>query len=206
MTTGAGCPAARGTGPGRDPGVGEGRRVRGPGGARVSAPRFVLRDAGVGDYAAVLALNNAAVPAVNFLDRVGLERIVALGCWFRVAEDAEGVAGVVLCIPSGGAYWSANYAWFGERYDSFLYLDRVVVAERVRGQGVGGLLYGEMHAFAGTRWPRVVLEVNRRPPNPGSDRFHRRLGYEAVGEREYDSGAVTMYVRAVETGRATACR
>lgn len=160
-----------------------------------------MRDATPEDAAAIVELNNAAVPAVNFIDAELLGRIAALASWYRVAEDEEGIVGFVLCIPSGREYWSGNYRWFSERYDSFLYLDRVVVAERTRGRGVGEALYEEMHAYAASGWPRVTLEVNLRPPNPGSDRFHRRLGYEAVGEREYEDGhgAVTLYVRTART-------
>jgi predicted GNAT superfamily acetyltransferase len=161
----------------------------------------VVRDAGAGDaeLLAVLAINNAAVPNVNAVTREVLERILGLASYFRVAVDAEGVAGFVICIPSGTEYWSGNYRWFTERYPAFLYLDRVVVAERVRGQGVGAALYDDLHAFAAGRWPRVTLEVNLEPPNPGSVRFHERIGYSRVGEREYPdgSGRVAMYERAV---------
>ncbi len=168
----------------------------------MSAPRVVLRDAVPGDLEAVVALNNAAVPNVNAVTDEEFQRIVALAAWYRVAEDAEGVCGFVMCIASGRPYWSGNYAWFSARYDAFLYLDRVVVADRVRGRGVGTRLYDEMHAFAATRWPRVTLEVNLRPRNEGSERFHERLGYARVGEREYDGGAyaVTMYVKMMEDG------
>lgn len=158
---------------------------------------MIVRDAEGEELQAVLAMNNAAVPAVNALQLDELERIVALASYFRVAVDDEGIAGFVLCIASGGTYWSGNYAWFGARYDAFLYLDRVVVAERVRGRGVGAALYDDLHRFAAGRWPRVTLEVNLRPPNPGSERFHARLGYSRVGVREYPdgTGAVTMYER-----------
>lgn len=166
-----------------------------PAGGASGAPRFVLRDAEAGDVSAILALNNAAVPNVNAVDQETLARIVALAAHFRVAVDAEGVVGFVLCLPHDRAYWSENYRWFSARYDAFLYLDRVVVAERVRGQGVGAMLYAELHATARGRWPRVVLEVNLDPPNPGSVRFHERLGYARVGERRYADGAVIMYAR-----------
>lgn len=155
----------------------------------------LIREAGTADLDAVLALNNAAVPAVNHLERDDLQKIVALAAHYRVCEDASGLLGFVLCLPAGVDYWSENYKWFTRRYDDFLYLDRVVVAERARGQGIGAALYEELHATARGRWPRVTLEVNLRPPNPGSERFHERLGYVRVGVREYDDGAVTMYAR-----------
>ena len=163
--------------------------------AEDAGPAWEVRDARADDYTAVLALNNAAVPNVNYLTRDVLERIAGLACYFRVMRDAEGVAGFVICLPSGVPYWSGNYEWFAARYASFLYLDRVVVAERMRGEGVGSRIYDEMHAFAATRWPCVALEVNLKPPNPGSVRFHERLGYSRIGVREYVGGTVAMYVR-----------
>lgn len=167
-------------------------------GGATGAPRFASREATADDASAILALNNAEVPNVNALDAETLARIVAMSAYFRVVEDAEGLAGFVLCLPHGREYWSGNYRWFSERYDDFLYLDRVVVAERVRGQGVGTMLYAELHETTRGRWPRVVLEVNLDPPNPGSVRFHERLGYARVGERHYDGGAVIMYARALD--------
>ena len=162
-----------------------------------------IRDALPADHTAVVAINDAAVPNVNALPPDYFAWLVANVAYFRVAEDAEGVAGFVMCLASGGGYWSENYTWFTARYDSFLYLDRVVVAERVRGRGVGALLYDDLHRFAQGKWPRVTLEVNLKPPNPDSIRFHERLGYDRVGVREYNGGAnaVAMFERQVKGER-----
>lgn len=156
-----------------------------------------LRDATAADHAAVLALNNAATPHVNALSADDLTWLAEQAKHFRLAEDAEGLAGFVLCLPAGCGYWSGNYQWFADRYDDFLYLDRVVVAARSRRSGVGRMLYDDVHASARGRWPRVALEVNLRPPNPTSVAFHAALGYQPVGIREYDEGskAVQMYIR-----------
>lgn len=164
----------------------------------MTVPR-VVRDATPADHAAVLALNNAAQPAVNALTDDEFAWIHAHAAYFRVCADVQGVAGFVICLPSGLEYWSDNYKWFAARYPGFLYLDRVVVAERARGQGVGRALYADLHAFAAGRWPRVTLEVNLRPPNPVSDAFHAAMGYVAVGVREYEDGtrAVRMFTREV---------
>lgn len=123
--------------------------------------------------------------------------IVERAAYFRVTEDAQGITGFVICVPSGLEYWSENYKWFTARYADFLYLDRVVVAERARRAGTGRALYEDMHRAAAGRWMRVTLEVNLRPPNPVSIAFHERMGYRPVGVREYDDGAkaVQMYDR-----------
>lgn len=157
-----------------------------------------VRDATAADHAAVLALNNAHTPHVNALSAEQFAWLSVHAGYFRVAEDAEGLAGFVLCVPSGLAdYWSENYRWFTERFDAFLYLDRVVVVPRLRRAGVGRALYDDLHATVARAWPRVTLEVNLRPPNPGSVAFHEAMGYVPVGVREYDDGskAVQMYAR-----------
>lgn len=171
--------------------------VEGSGGA--SRAPLLVREATDADHAIVLAMNNAATPNVNALDPAPWAWLVAHTLHYRVAEDAEGIAGFLLCVPSGLSYWSQNYAWFTARFEHFLYMDRVVVAERARNRGVGTALYDDLHAAAQGRWPRITLEVNLRPPNPGSQRFHERLGYQPIGVRESDGGAyaVQMYERAL---------
>ncbi len=158
---------------------------------------FTLRPATAADQAAVLALNNSQVPHVNALKADELAKIVELSGYFTVAEDAQGLLGFVLCIPSGTSYWSGNYQWFGERYARFLYLDRVAVSPRLRRAGVGRALYDDLHRAQAGVWPCIALEVNVRPPNPTSIAFHEALGYTAVGMREYPdgAGAVRMFIK-----------
>jgi len=155
------------------------------------------RDAEARDHEAVLALNNGATPHVNALSAAPFAWLVDHAEWFRVWEDEAGIAGFALVLRSGLDYWSENYKWFSARHASFLYLDRVVVAERARRQGVGRALYDDLAGFAAGRWPRITLEVNLRPPNPGSVAFHERLGFRRVGVRDEDDGdkAVLMMER-----------
>lgn len=99
-----------------------------------------------------------------------------------VDDDAGPAAGFVLLFEPGSTYDSPNYRWFEGRFDRFLYVDRVVVAEDRRGLGWGGRVYDAVAEEAVRRGSvRVTAEVNLEPPNPGSSRFHRRHGFEAVG-------------------------
>lgn len=158
-----------------------------------------VREATAADAAAVLALNNANTPHVNALTAEELAWLTSHAAYYRVTTDDAGVVGFALCFAAGLDYWSENYKWFAARYSEFLYLDRVVVASHARRLGVGRTLYADLHQMAAGRWPRVTLEVNLRPPNPGSVGFHEALGYTRVGIREYDAGAcaVQMYSRAL---------
>ncbi len=157
-----------------------------------------IRDAVATDHDAVLALNNSATPHVNALSEVKFAWLVEHAEHFRVCEDEAGLAGFVLTLRSGLKYWSENYQWFSARYDDFLYLDRVVVADRIRGQGVGRAIYHDLQTLIGAQWPRIVLEVNLRPANPASAAFHEHVGFRHVGIREHADGreAVTMMERA----------
>ncbi|MDQ8145895.1 MAG: GNAT family N-acetyltransferase, partial [Gemmatimonadota bacterium] len=87
----------------------------------MSAP-LLVRDATPADSAAVLAMNNAATPNVNALSETEWAWLVAHATYYRVAADAEGIAGFILCVPAGLDYWSLNYAWFTARLPDFLYL------------------------------------------------------------------------------------
>ena len=132
------------------------------------------------------------MPHVNPLDDTAFAWLAEHAMYFRVAEDGDGIAGFVMMLENGTAYWGANYAWFATRYDTFLYLDRVVVAPRAQRSGIGRLLYDDVIAFARGRWPRITLEVHLRPPNPISVAFHQRMGFGEVGTQEYDDNAVVM--------------
>lgn len=158
-----------------------------------------LRRAIVADLDAVIPLNDAAVPAVNALPRETWERFVATAARFQVAEGADGrVLGFLVGMTPDMDYGSANFLWFRERFaDGFAYVDRVVVDEAARGAGIGRAFYADMIDYARAAGvPRVTAEVNSRPPNPGSLRFHEGFGFRPVGEQETEGGAKAVVLLA----------
>lgn len=154
-----------------------------------------------GDTAALLELNNLQAPAVNAIPMDELRQLLDWPGHAVVARDAVGLAGFVLAIDGPGLeYPSDNYRWFSERYDHFLYVDRIAVHPRAHGQGIGSELYSTLIGHAARQgYPVVLAEVNTRPPNDGSHRFHLRHGFTAVGEQETKGGTVRvrMYERAI---------
>lgn len=137
------------------------------------------------DLDALLRINTDAVPAVNLIPASELARLVSLSTVTLVADDGA-PGGFVILLPPGQPYDSENYRWFSARADaagsSFLYVDRVAVAERLRDRGVGSLLYaGVFEAARAAGVAEVTAEVNLRPPNPGSLRWHLRQGFVQVG-------------------------
>lgn len=165
-----------------------------------------LRDARPGDLDRVVALNAAAVPHVNAPPRGLFERFQREADYFRVAErvgesDELRIEGLLLALGPDADYDSPNFLWFRERHESFLYIDRIVVDAAARGLGLGTLLYRDLERMAREMGvPRLTCEVNLRPPNEGSLRFHRRFGFEEVGRQETEGGAkeVALMVCGVE--------
>jgi uncharacterized protein len=157
----------------------------------VTAVPLVVRPLESYDLPAVLAMNAAAVPAVTPASREELSRLVVLAGLAVVAETEPGQpAGFLLAMDPGVDYESENYRWFAARGDSFVYVDRIVVADGQRGSGVGRALYDAVFDRA-REFGRaeVDCEVNVRPANPESMAFHTRLGFERLEEQETKGGA-----------------
>ncbi|HSH41227.1 MAG TPA: GNAT family N-acetyltransferase, partial [Arenicellales bacterium] len=66
------------------------------------------------------------------------------------------------------------------------------VGEDHRRAGFGQALYADLLAWAEGRTPRLACEVNTRPANEPSMRFHRQLGFEPVGIQDTDGGRKTV--------------
>lgn len=127
----------------------------------------------------LLALNNEFAQELSFLSpekAAHLVREAAMAC--RVGEaDA-----LLLAFDQNAAYENPNFEWFRDRFERFIYIDRVVVASAMRGRGLARALYTALFARAAAlRHSQVVCEINLDPPNPTSDAFHASLGFEQVG-------------------------
>jgi hypothetical protein len=132
------------------------------------------------DWPAVLALNQASVRELSPLEEARLRYILELAHAAMVVERTGEVAAFAIAIAPGTPYDSANYRWFAERYERFLYLDRIAVGAAHRRHGLGALLYDEMEDAA-RPFGQMVCDVNVEPRNDASLGFHAARGYEDVG-------------------------
>ncbi len=143
----------------------------------------------------MLALNERHVDLLAPLDLSRLLELQALAERAAVIECAGDFAGFVLTFAAGSAYDGENFAWFGERYEDFCYLDRVVVHEPFLRRGLATATYDELEAGCGRSL--FALEVNVDPPNEPSLAFHRARGYAEVGRRMSGGHLVAMLVKAL---------
>lgn len=147
------------------------------------------------DLATLLPMNNAAVPAVSELTESKFAALIASALVCLVAEVDGRPAGFLLCLAEGQDYDSPNYAWVSRNRKRFAYTDRICVDENARGKGIGEALYRALFDFERDGDRTFLCEVNERPPNPGSMKFHARLGFREIGRRDHGDKAVVYLER-----------
>jgi predicted GNAT superfamily acetyltransferase len=138
----------------------------------------------------LLALNNAHATELSPLTLEEFDRLIETSFYAAQAPDA---AAFLLTFDQNANYASPNFLWFRERYDRFIYIDRVVTSPLARGQGYAKALYSDLfhHARAAGHF-RIVCEVNLIPPNRASDAFHDALGFSEVGRASIHDGLKTV--------------
>jgi predicted GNAT superfamily acetyltransferase len=147
-----------------------------------------LRDTDVAD---VLTLNEANVQALAPLDEARLQELRAIADRIDVVDVEGRFGGFVITFAAGSPYDSENYRWFESRHRSFYYLDRIVLHEDFRRQGLGTFVYDEVEAVA-TPYGRLALEVNLVPRNDASLAFHAGRGYVEVGRLGENGHVVSL--------------
>lgn len=149
---------------------------------------MLVRDLTVDDLTIAHRINQENVPAVGHETFDDFATIFEMCSIALALEESGSVHGFCMVLPPGTAYDSPNYLFFETRFDDFVYLDRVAITASHQGRGGGPLLYREVERRTRSEW--FTLEVNVKPPNEGSLRFHRREGFEEVAEMETRPGKI----------------
>ena len=150
------------------------------------------------DVTRVLEINNANTPGVSELTLSELETDIK-NCLHALAIDNEHGEVCAFCItfapdaPDAGA----NHQWFADRFESFVYLDRIAIDSTHQNLGLGALLYQtvEQRMLDSAEHSLLCCEVNLEPPNPGSLRFHKRIGFSECGVETTAPGYVVTYLQ-----------
>jgi uncharacterized protein len=149
---------------------------------------LVLRDVLAGELDQVTALNNAAGTSILPLDRNRMQRFFDQACYFRVAEIQGHLAGFLIALDQHCDYESPNYQWFRNQYESFTYIDRIVIASNYRRHGLGRIFYADVQSFAEVRCPQLCCEVFLEPRDDAAVLFHGSYGFREVGQHNGSDG------------------
>ncbi len=149
------------------------------------------------DFADLLALNDESVEYLSPLSPSGLESLCKQSPLQLVIESAGEILGFIITLAQGADYDSVNYQWFAQRYEQFLYVDRIVVSKGAHAKGAGSAMYRAVFNFARDKGFAVIAcEFDIDPPNPRSARFHQKFGFREVAQQRVADGrkAVSLQV------------
>jgi predicted GNAT superfamily acetyltransferase len=148
------------------------------------------------DLAAVCALNNSFAQQTSYLTEPEMRDLVQMAFYARgFAEQGAEVTAFLIALDESAEYSNANFAFFSARRKRFVYIDRVITAERAMRQGLASKLYEDLFLRATAAQHTIVgCEVNLLPPNPASDAFHARMGFVEVGTAQLANGKTVRYL------------
>jgi len=154
------------------------------------------------DLQRVFELNEKFVPRVGRENLQWFETYFERADSFLVYEDENKIVqGYAVCMLPSCDYQSMNFLWFKERYDHFLYLDRIAIDNSLQGKGIGKLFYQKLKADWQSKVERITCEVNIRPPNAQSYEFHKKIGFKEVGQQETKGGTIRVAMLVWEINR-----
>ena len=148
------------------------------------------------DIPAIWIINQQGLPGTGDVSQDEISSLLGFATYSVGYFLKEELLGFVICMPPGTGYGSLNYAWFNERYEAFVYVDRIAVSQNYRNKNIGTQLYNHVVDFASQDDVPVAAEVSLKPPNPGSMRFHSRFAFNEVGVLHDKNKSVTMLMRA----------
>ena len=158
-----------------------------------------IRKSNALDYPKIIQLNDNAVQHTSIMDLNRLAELDALSNYHSVIIVDDTVAGFLLAMRESAAYANENFSFFALRYDTFLYIDRIVIDATYVGLKLGTLLYNNLFDYARNNDVAVLTcEYNIVPPNVPSRRFHDKYGFKEIGTQWLDGGKKRVSLQAAD--------
>ena len=142
----------------------------------------------------IVKMNQEALPAVSSVNINDMNHFLSIVDYFRSLKIEKKLVGFLIALTPGKEYHSVNYKWFEKRFDSFMYVDRIVIDPSYQGNGLGKAFYNNLADFSNNKTDRITCEVNIRPKNEGSMIFHEKYGFNEVGRKDVDSNKSVIYM------------
>jgi predicted GNAT superfamily acetyltransferase len=141
-------------------------------------------------------LNQANTPEVGSLEsKKHLNKLIDLSSYNLLVLKGDEVIGFIICMREGSAYGSENYKFFTKKLKKFLYVDRVAIDEQHRRAGLAQVIYKDIFKLAKKENLPIALEVNTQPINQPSLDFHKKMGFDQVGVKDFDDHSVAYFIK-----------
>ncbi len=142
----------------------------------------------------IYSINQDNVPEVGSLDSLEQQKkLLSVSSYHSILLKENELIGFSICFRESRPYWSENYKYFEDKLNRFLYIDRIAIRSEYRRQGHAKRMYEDIFNFASQDDLIVTAEVNTKPANQGSLRFHEYMGFKEVGARSFDDHDVAYF-------------
>ena len=135
--------------------------------------------------------NQSTVPKVNSLtfEEFRLQSVNCTYSYIQSSTDSMPV-GFIFLYDEKTEYDSLNYLYFKNKYQKFLYVDRIIIAAEHQKKGYGQQLYDYV---IDTHNPDIFCcEVNITPPNRQSLSLHQKYGFKEIGQQTVYNKVVSL--------------
>ena len=140
------------------------------------------------DFDFILSLNQKNLPEVSSTDLVGMSYFLKISSYFKIILHNNQPVGFCIGLKPGKDYFSENYIWINKRYNSFIYVDRIVIDEKYRNIGIGSYFYTHLVKTYYGKVENIICEVNILPHNKPSVNFHKKYGFKEIGQKDTENG------------------
>lgn len=104
--------------------------------------------------------------------------------YFKVFKINGKVIGFLNALLPSKDYKSEHYRWFNDKYESFIYVDRIIFNKSYHNQGYGTIFYNDLIKSIKNKSFDIVCEINSKPYNNQSIKFHNKYGFKEVGRKD----------------------
>ena len=148
---------------------------------------YNIRTVDESDFDYILSLNQKTIPEVSSTDLMGMSYFLKNASYFKIICNNNHPVGFCIGLMPGEEYASENYIWINKRYNSFIYVDRVIIDQKYRNKGLGSYFYNHLLETFYGKVEYIICEVNIKPYNKQSINFHKKYGFKEIGRKDTEN-------------------
>ena len=155
---------------------------------------YQIEQATKNDLKSILSLNQESMPAVSSSNLEMMKHFLIICDYFKICKINGEIIGFLNALLPSKDYKSEHYKWFNDRYESFIYVDRIILNKSYQNQGYGRVFYDDLINSIKNKPLDIACEINTKPYNKQSIKFHKKYGFKEVGRKDINIEKSVIYM------------